>query len=68
MRTKNPLDEAEHIALVRETRARGVAPVARELGVPRTSLAAVLARVARAGTEAVVALRIAERRVMRGER
>ena len=62
MEATSPLGEDEHRALAAEVRARGVAPVALDLGVPRSSLAAVLARVARSGTEALVAHRLAGRR------
>ena len=44
-----------------EVKARGVQPVARELGVARTTLASVLGGVSRPGTALLVATRWAER-------
>ncbi len=45
---------AEHLRL--EVRQRGVQPIARELGVARSAVTAVLAGTARPGTTALVAL------------
>ena len=55
------LDDTARAALAREVARRGLAPVARDLGLARSTLASVLARVARPGTEAIVAMQLARR-------
>src|SRR5262249_49094748 len=61
MHTLSLLDDQKRAALAREVQARGLAPVARELRIARSTLASVLARSAREATETMVALRLAER-------
>jgi hypothetical protein len=53
-------------AIMREVQTRGLAPVARELKLPRSSLASFLAGASRAGTEAIIVIRFNERRAQDG--
>lgn len=55
---ENQLGETELASLLAAVKARGANAVAKELNVPRTSIVAVLARVARRSTETAVACRL----------
>lgn len=59
---RDPLPETALAELHAEIDARGVAAVARSLGVHRTSLVSVLARTARPATRLWVAERLRQRR------
>jgi hypothetical protein len=55
------LTEADRAALGRIARIRGLDGLARALSVPRSTLAGVIIGTAREATDALVALRLAER-------
>jgi hypothetical protein len=57
------LTESQRRSLGEEVRKRGLQPVARELGIPRTTLSSVIAGSCRRGSEALAALAIERRRM-----